>query len=784
VSRGFTRDGEQASPQMKKQKNQIEESKMNAEKAKTSNNKKFIIWFWILFGGPIVGLLLFVIGVIMFSDLPDTQELQNPKTFLATEVYSADMKVLGKYYAENRTNVKFKEISPNVVNALIATEDARYYDHSGVDIYSLGRAISGPLLGRANTGGGSTITQQLAKMLFPREDGMSKFHLIVKKIKEWVVAVKLEREYTKEEIIAMYLNKFDYVNNAVGIKSAAQIYFGTTPDSLHIEQAAMLVGMAKNPAYFNPNRFHEKAEGRRNQVLLQMLKYHYLTQAQCDSLKKIPLKLNFHVEDHNEGLAPYLREYIRDVFLKKWAEENPKPDGTKYDVYRDGLKIYTTIDSRMQRYAEEAVKEHLTELQESFNKELKNKKNAPFAWNVNKEEIASLMNQGMKRSERYRALKKGGMSEENIMKNFKTKVAMTVFSWKKEIDTTMTPWDSIRYYKGFLQTGFMSIEPQTGYIKAWVGGNNHKFFQYDHVQIGHARQVGSTFKTFVYALAIQEGYSPCYRLPNVKTCIDMPAGQPQYCPENSSGEEKLAGRMLTLQQALAYSINYISAYLIKQFGAQAVADLAHRMGVVSQIDPTPSICLGTPEISVFEMVGAEATFANKGTWIQPTFITRIEDKNGKVLADFSPKTEEVMNEEKAYVMLQLMKGCVQIGTGSRLRYRYKLNMPIAGKTGTTQHNSDGWFMGITPDLVSGCWVGADDRSVHFDHGDQGQGAQMALPIWAKYMQKVYADKTLKISQGDFEKPSKKIDIEMDCGKYNKDLENDVPDFDPSGDGFN
>ena len=748
---------------------------MSAEKVKTNNYKKFIIWFLILFAGPVVGLLLFVTGVILFSDLPNTEELQNPKTLLATEVYSCDMKVLGKYYAENRTNVKFNEISPNVVNALIATEDARYFDHSGVDIYSLGRAISGPLLGRSNTGGGSTITQQLAKMLFPRED-LHGFSLILRKIKEWVIAVKLEREYTKEEIIAMYLNKFDYVNNAVGIKSAAEIYFGTTPDSLRQEQAAVLVGMAKNPAYFNPNRYHDRSEGRRNTVLQQMLKYKYLTKTQCDSLQKIPLQLSFHPENHNEGLAPYLREYIRDVFLKKWAEENPKPDGTKYDVYRDGLKIYTTIDSRMQRYAEEAVKEHLTELQASFNKELKKKKNAPFAWNVNKAEIDGLMKQGMKRSERYRILKKAGMSEEAIMKVFKTKVAMTVFSWNKEIDTTMSPWDSIRYYKGFLQTGFMSIEPQTGYIKAWVGGNNHKYFQYDHVQIGHARQVGSTFKTFVYALAIQEGYSPCYRLPNVKTCIDMPAGQPQYCPENASGEEKYNGRIITLQQALAMSINYVSAYLIKQFGPQAVAELAHRMGVVSKIDPTPSICLGTPEISVFEMVGAQATFANKGTWIQPTFVTRIEDKNGKVLADFSPKSEEVMNEEKAYVMLQLMKGVVDIGTGIRLRYRYKLMNPIAGKTGTTQNNSDGWFMGITPDLVSGCWVGAEDRSVHFDHGDQGQGAQMALPIWAKYMQKVYADKTLKISKGDFEKPAKKIDIEMDCRKYNKELESGTEDY--------
>jgi penicillin-binding protein 1A len=653
--------------------------------------------------------------------------------------------------------VKFKDISPNVVNALIATEDARFFEHSGVDIKALLRAITGALRGSSSSGGGSTITQQLAKMLFPREDlhGLS---LVIRKMKEWIIAVRLEREYTKEEIIALYLNKFDFVNNAVGIKSAAQIYFNTTPDSLKIEQAAVLVGMAKNPAYFNPNRFHDRSEGRRNTVLAQMNKYNYLSEEELERLQKIPLKLNFHPEDHNEGLAPYFREYLRDVFLKKWCEENKKADGTKYDIYRDGLKIYTTIDSRMQRYAEAAVTEHMKVLQTDFDKECKKKKNAPFAWNVNKEEIKDILKQGMHRSDRYRALKKAGVSEEEIEKIFNTKTEMTIFTWKGEKDTLMSPKDSIRYYKAFLQAGFMSIEPQTGFIKAWVGGISHKFFQYDHVQIGHGRQVGSTFKPFVYALAIQEGYSPCDRLPNVKTCIDMPAGQPLYCPANSAGEEKLDGKMLTLQQALAHSINYISAYLIKQFGPVAVADLAHRMGVVSKIDPTPSICLGTPEISVFEMVGANATFANKGTWTEPIYVTRIEDQNGKVLGDFVPRTEEVMNEEKSYVMLQLMKGVVQIGTGVRLRYRYKLMQPMAGKTGTTQNNSDGWFMGITPDLVSGCWVGGEDRAVHFDRTDQGQGAAMALPIFAKYMQKVYADKSIKISQGDFERPKQKINI--------------------------
>ena len=739
---------------------------MGATKPKKTNYRKYIIWFWILFTGPVFTIFLFLLGVRLFADLPETSELQNPKTNLATEVYSSDMKVIGKYYAENRTNVKFKEISPNVVKALIATEDARFYDHSGVDIKALVRAIVGAATGSSSSGGGSTITQQLAKMLFPRED-LHGMKLVIRKMKEWIIAVRLEREYTKEEIIALYLNKFDFVNNAVGIKSAAQIYFNTTPDSLRIEQAAVLVGMAKNPAYFNPNRFHDRSEGRRNTVLAQMAKYNYIDEKELERAQKIPLKLVFRPEDHNEGLAPYFREYLRDVFLKKWCEEHPKPDGSKYDIYRDGLKIYTTIDSRMQRYAEAAVAEHMKALQTDFDKECKRKKNAPFAWNVNKEEIKSILLQGMKRSERYRVLKKAGLSEDEITKIFNIKTEMTIFTWKGEKDTVMSPNDSIRYYKSFLQTGMMSIEPQTGYIKAWVGGISHKYFQYDHVQIGQARQVGSTFKPFVYALAIQEGYSPCYRLPNVKTCIDMPAGQPLYCPENSAGEEKLEGKMLTLQQALAHSINYISAYLIKQFGPNAVADLARRMGIVSKIDPTPSICLGTPEISVFEMVGANATFANKGTWIEPTYITRIEDKNGKVLADFIPRTEEVMNEEKSYVMLELMKGVVQGGTGSRLRYRYKLTQPMAGKTGTTQNNSDGWFMGITPDLVTGCWVGGEDRAVHFDRTDQGQGASMALPIFAKYMQKVYADKSIKISQGEFEKPAHRIEVEMDCSKYNK-----------------
>lgn len=753
-------------------------------KEKTSKNRKYIYWFWMFSLFPIFAVIILITSVRYFSELPDTLALQNPQTNLASEVYSSDLKVIGKYYAENRTNVKFREISPNVINALIATEDARFFGHSGVDVRALGRAVFGVLIGRKAAGGGSTLTQQLAKMLFPRER-LSKPELVIRKMKEWIIAVKLEREYTKQEIMALYLNKFDFINSAVGIKSAAQIYFDSSPDSLKIEQAAMLVGMAKNPSLYNPNRFIDRSKGRRNTVLNQMYKYDYITEEQCDSLKALPLTLSFRRENHNDGLAPYFREYLRDVFLKNWCDENRKPDGTKYNIYRDGLKIYTTIDSRMQGYAEEAVTEHLSSLQQDFIKECAQKRNAPFAWNVTKEEIKGIMTQGMKRSERYRILKKAGTPIEKIKLAFDKPIPMAIFTWKGEKDTILSPMDSIRYYKGILQTGFMSIEPQTGYIKAWVGGINHKFFKYDHVQIGHTRQVGSTFKPFIYALAIQEGYSPCYRLPNVQTCIDMPEGQPVWCPKNS--DDKLDGKMLTLQQALANSVNFISAYLIKQYGAESVVKMARKMGIVSPIDAVPSICLGTPEISVFEMVGANATFANKGTWIQPNFVTRIEDKNGKVIATFSPLTEEVLNEEKAYVMLQLMKGVVSArgGTGRRVQFRYKLYNEIAGKTGTTQNNSDGWFMGITPELVSGCWTGAEDRAVHFDKTSLGQGANMALPIWGKYMQKVYADKTINLSKEDFEKPEKPMEIELDCGGYAIEPEADTGGSDGADpDGFN
>ncbi len=711
----------------------------------------------------IIILFVFLVGFGVFGSLPKVDELLNPKNNLATIVYSGDMKILGKYYSENRVNVAFEKIDKDVINALIATEDVRYYEHNGVDFKALLRSFFGVFTG-GNKGGGSTISQQLAKMMFPRER-LNKLELVVRKLKEWIIATQLEKYYTKDEILALYLNKFDFLNLAVGIKSAAQIYFNSNQDSLKIEQAAMLVGMAKNPSLFNPIRHNEICLKRRNVVLNQLVKYGYLSSLKYDSLKVLPLVLSFRPEDHNDGLAPYFREYLRDVFLKNWCKSHINSETeAPYNIYKDGLKIYTTIDSKMQNYAEEAVYEHMNDLQKMFSKECLNKKNAPFAWNVSKQEIEGIMNSSVKRSDRYRQLKEDGLSHEKIIEIFHKPVPMRVYSLRGDIDTILSPYDSIKYYKSFLQTGFMAMEPQTGYVKAWVGGINHKYFKYDHVKVSK-RQVGSTFKPFVYALAIQEGLSPCHQVPNIRTCINMPNGG-DWCPDNSDGL-KGTGQMITLRRALALSVNYVTAWIMKQYGPHAVVNLVKRLGVTSQIPEVPSICLGTADISVFEMVAANSTFANKGTYIQPTFITRIEDKNGKVLEEFIPNSNEVFSEEKAYTMIQLMRGVVQEGTGSRLRgAKYKLNNQIAGKTGTTQHNADGWFIGLTPELAAGCWVGGEDRSIHFNSILEGQGASMALPIWGKFFVKVYADKSIKLSKSDFTKP-KNLDpnLEMDCSKY-------------------
>ncbi|MES1222602.1 MAG: transglycosylase domain-containing protein, partial [Bacteroidota bacterium] len=688
---------------------------------KKKDTSKYVKYFWLLAMTPLVLIAVFFIYLSVFADLPSLEELENPKSNLASEIISSDQQVLGKYYIENRTNVSFENLSPNLVNSLLASEDIRFYKHSGVDLRALARSLKGVILMREGTGGGSTITQQLAKMLFPREK-KSLIATIFRKFKEWIIAVRLERNYTKDEIITMYLNKFDFINNAVGIKSAARIYFNSSPDSLKLEQAALLVGMVQNPTLFNPLRKPKNALERRNQVLYKMYKNDFVTREQYDSLKQLKLKINFHPEDQNQGMATYFREFLRD-YMKDWCRENKKPDGSSYNLYKDGLKIYTTINSHMQQYAEQSVNDWLgKDLQDKFFKHWKGVKNAPF-YHMNQKDIDHLMLTSMRRSERYRVMKAEGISEDSILLSFKKPVEMSVFSYKGDIDTVMSPMDSMRYYKYFLQTGFMSMDPHTGYIKAWVGGINYSHFKYDHVKMGK-RQVGSTFKPFVYALAMQEGWSPCYQVPNIPVTFELPEGG-TWSPKNSDGKY---GGMMTLKKGLATSTNSITAYVMKQFGPQAVVDLAHKMGIQSHLDAVPSLCLGTCDISLYEMVGANATFANQGEWIEPMFITRIEDKNGNVLQEFIPKHVEALSQETAYLTLNLMKGVCDFGTGTRLRFRYGLRNPIAGKTGTTQNNSDGWFMGITPDLVSGAWVGAEDRSVHFRSTDLGQGASMALPI--------------------------------------------------------
>ena len=711
---------------------------------------KYIRAFWIIISCGVLFLILVIFlaakGYIG-EELPSFEDLENPKSNLASEVVSSDLAVIGKYYIQNRTNIHYSELSPNVINALKATEDIRFEKHSGVDLRGLLRVV----FRAGSAGGGSTLTQQLAKNLFHSKPN-SKLQRVIQKVQEWVISVELERRYTKDEILAMYLNTVEFSSNAFGIKSATQTYFAKTPDKLSIPEAAVLVGMLQAPTKFNPARNPKNSLARRNIVLSQMNKYNFINNHEFDSLKALPIKLNFQVDDHNFGLATYFREELRGELLSWCKEHVNNATGKPYNLYTDGLKIYTTINSKMQRYAEEAMKEHMTELQKKFNEHWKTKE----PWEGHPE----IIKDGMKRTDRYISMKADNASDKEIDKAFKEKVAMTIFTWNGEVDTVLSPLDSLKYYKKFLQAGFMSMDPISGYVKAWVGGDDYRYFKYDHVKAGR-RQVGSTFKPFLYTLAMQEGYSPCYRIPNVRVTFDLPTGE-QWSPENADGKY---GGMLTLKQGLAESVNCISAYLMKQFGPQAMIDIARRMGITSPIDAVPSICLGTPDVSVYEMVGAYSTFANKGVWTQPTYLLRIEDKNGNVLQDFVPRKVEAINEETAYLMLSLMQGVVQFGTGARLRGQYKLSNPIAGKTGTTQNQSDGWFMGLTPDLVSGCWVGAEDRIVHFRSLDLGQGARTALPIWALYMQKIYADKGINLSKRDFTPPAEKLSVELNCDKY-------------------
>ena len=729
----------------------------------------FIRLFWLGILTPIIGIAggVWFASMGWFGSLPSFEELENPKQNLATEIYTSDDVLLGKFFYENRSPVTFDELSPNLVNALISTEDERFREHSAIDAKSLARAIVGALTGQS-AGGGSTITQQLSKMLFTNVS-RSKIERVKQKFKEWVISVRLERNFTKDEILTMYFNKFDFLYLAVGIKSAAKIYFNTSPDQLTIEQAAVLVGMAKNPSLFNPKRFPENAFNRRNVVIGQMYRNGVIEEFERDSLVTIPIELDFKRTNHNDGLAPYFREYLRK-YMKAWLKENKKPDGTEYNIYADGLKIYTTIDSRMQTYAEEAVATHMPLLQEQFYKHWDGEGdefvNAPFDEELRSGQVDTLMMMAMKRSERYRKLRKRNAEDSEIKAIFNSPAKMNVFTWNGGVDTMLTPMDSILHYKYLLQTGMMSMDPQTGFVKAWVGGIDHHYFKYDHVKEAK-RQVGSTFKPFVYATAIdQHNYSPCLTVPNVQVIFEKESWglEEDWIPRNSG--EKYGGE-LNLKDALANSVNTVTAYLMKQVGPRKVRKMARAMGLKSTIPPAPSICLGTPDVSVYEMVGAYGTFANKGVYTSPIFLNRIEDKNGVVLDEFSPITKEVLNEEKAYVMLNLMQGVTTRGSGVRLRWKYGFKNQIAGKTGTTQNQSDGWFMGVVPNLVTGVWTGAEDRAVHFRSITLGQGANMALPIWGEYMTRVYKDKDLGISKEDFEEPNR-LSIELDCDKFEKD----------------
>ena len=747
--------------------------------------KKVLIWFWSIFALGLASIILifWLITKGALGYLPPLDELQNPKNKFATEVISSDMQLLGRYYRqENRVGVNYEDISPNMINALIATEDARYYSHTGIDFKSLLRAII--KMGKA--GGGSTITQQLAKQLWsPRANNI--FERALQKPIEWVIATKLERLYSKEEILTMYLNQFDFLYNAVGIKSAAQVYFSTTPDQLTIEEAAMLVGMCKNPSMYNPRRRPERALNRRNTVLDQMCKYGYLSNQECDSLQALPVDIKYQSVDHKQGLAPYFREYLRqvltakepkksnysewnahqyDIDMRLWREnplygfcnKNHKPDGTPYDLYHDGLRIYTTIDSRMQKYAEEAVSEHMQDLQKSFFREKRRKSYAPFSMDLTNEDIDGIMNRSMRQTDRYRGLKKQGMNENDIRKVFNTPVAMRVFSYDGLIDTTMTPMDSIRWNKHFLRCGFMSMDAHSGAVKAYVGGPNFAHFQYDMVTTGR-RQVGSTIKPYLFTLAMDEGMWPCDSTVNDSiTLID--GNGVAWTPRDDHHANQ--GEMVTLNWGLEKSSNWITAYLMSLFTPEQLVRMMRSFGIEGPLEPVVSLCLGPCEVSVQEMVDAYTTFPNKGIRVEPMYVTRIEDNNGNVLATFVPKTHEIINETTSYKMIYMLRNVMDHGTGVRARFRYGLKAPMGGKTGTSQNHSDGWFVGFTPSLVSGVWVGGEDRSIHFDNMSAGQGANMALPIWAIYMQKVYADEELGYSvEEQFDVPEW-FDAEAGC----------------------
>ncbi|WP_312349609.1 penicillin-binding protein 1A [Sphingobacterium multivorum] len=711
--------------------------------------KRYTFNFWKIIVGIVAIGFLFILSIRLglFGKLPSFSDLENPKSNLASEVITEDHKVLGTYYVQNRSNVKYSELSPYLVKALVSTEDKRFYDHSGIDYSRTFTVIFHTLTG--NKQGGSTITQQLALNLF--SDGRQKNFLkrVIQKFQEWITAVRLERNYTKDEIITMYFNTVDFgAYNTYGIKSAARTYFNTTPDKLTAEQAALLVGMLKGPGAYSPVRYPEKSRTRRNTVLNNMVAANFISAEEATKAKEKPLGLELKIANYGEGLAPYFRAVLKDEIKKEFAKLSiTKPDGTPYDLDRDGLKIYTTINMSMQQYAEDSQKEWMKQLQSKFSAQWKNRD--PF-----KGDKAKLLMSGMKRSDRYRILKEEGLNEDAIKKAFNVKVPMNIFTWKGSVDTMMTPMDSIKYNKLMLRNAMMSMEPKTGHIKAWVGGIDFDHFKYDQVKMG-TRQVGSTAKPFTYAVAIDNGYSPCYSIPNYQQTYNgwTPRGNAQ------------GGKPITLAKALAYSQNYATAYLVHEVGAAEVAALTKRMGITSDVPNYPSISLGAYEASVFDMVGAYSAFVNQGTWIEPTAILRIEDKNGTPIYDKAPKVVKALNSESAYIIVDMLKKVVSQGTARRIQWMYKLTNPIGGKTGTTNDNSDAWFIGITPELVTGVWTGAEDRGISFDRMEYGQGAAAAMPVFAYYMQKVYKDSNLKYTKGDFEQPQGGLTRVIDCNQY-------------------
>ena len=766
---------------------------------------------WLVGLGPLLGLAGLV-GLARLGDLPETEALANPKTDFATRVYSFDGKVLGRYYTENRSDARFETLPPHLVEALTSTEDARFYDHSGIDFIGLARAIA--YMGKR--GGGSTVTQQLAKLLFTDKYETTSFfeRAVLQKPKEWIIASRLERHYTKEEIVALYLNRYDFINQAVGIESAANVYFNKPASELNVQESAMLVGMLKNSALYNPLRRPELVRDRRNVVLAQMVKYDHLEAETADSLQALPLGLQFQRVSHDEGAAPYFRETLRAELKRMLAEKDDdgayvlaKADGSAYDIYRDGLRVITTIDSRMQAYAESAVHRHLAgELQESFERDLRERPEdvAPFFEDIEPEARQAILDVAMRDSDRYKkgvgklcpscnrpgyyiesivlddgrdgfkcGSDKGGCghvwhahTDKEMRDIFKRPVAMKVFSHQGAVDTVLSPLDSILHRKAILHAGLVSVEPATGHIKAWVGGIDYKHFQYDNVGQSR-RQVGSTFKPFVYATALRLGAEPCDEFPNQKTCIDLPRGSdpPRWCPDNSDEDY---GEMVTLEYALANSMNTVTAKLIKDYGTRRVIDLAHALGIESDIPNVPSIALGVAQLTLRELVSANASLVNHGVYVQPTFIARIEDRYGNAIYEPNQEIRQGLDDRTAYQVIQMMKGVVdgawneekakRMGTGIRLRYDSEardydgIRAPMAGKTGTTQNNTDGWFMGLTPDLVTGVWVGAQDPTVRFSTTRLGQGANTGLPIYGFFMKDVYADETLAVSQEDFARP--------------------------------